>query len=69
MLDAIAQKEIMDYFSDIGFDVRFHGLEERGFDRSDVLAGPDLNDSGLWGQLPAHDAPDIKSYVVACLPF
>lgn len=38
-LDAVARKEIVDYFSGIGLDLRFHGLGNDGFNVSYISRG------------------------------
>jgi DNA primase small subunit len=50
-LDSMARKEIVDYVLGMGLETRFHGLEERGEERSRVLAGPDLYDLGWRGRI------------------
>jgi len=50
-LDSLARKEIVDYVVGIGLETRFHGLEETGENKSRVLAGPDLYDSGWRGRI------------------
>ena len=50
-LDAVARREIVDYLSGMGLDIRFHGVEERNLEGSNVFIGPCLNDLGWRGRI------------------
>jgi DNA primase small subunit len=50
-LDQMARKEIVDYVMGIGLEPGFQGLGERSENKSRILIGPDLNDSGWRGRI------------------
>jgi DNA primase small subunit len=47
----MARKEIVDYALGTGLDTQFHGLEKRSRQKSRVIAGPDLHDTGWRGKI------------------
>ncbi|MEM2850358.1 MAG: DNA primase small subunit PriS [Candidatus Bathyarchaeia archaeon] len=50
-LDQLARKEIVDYVMGTGLNPRLHGLDERGWKRTQIIVGPDLHDPGWRGRI------------------